>query len=82
MDYYGDAVKNWVHSGRPGLFTSNDFDRTENSTFQIKKGGVYYVSANLIIETKSGPYYYYYYRRTTVTVRGEIHLSSDNGKRF
>ena len=56
---------------------TEDFNKTENSTFYIKKGGVYYVSANLIIlAEKVGSYHYY---PSTVTVNGEIHLSSDQG---
>ena len=79
--YYGNTrnVKGWVHSGRPGLFMSDEFNNTENSTFHIKEGGVYYVSANLIVKAKHKRYYYYY--SSSMTTQGEIHLtSSDHGK--
>ena len=77
--YYGNTrnVKGWVHSGRPGLFMSDEFNNTENSTFHIKEGGVYYVSANLIVKAYHKRYYY----STSMTTQGEIHLtSSDHGK--
>ena len=78
--YYGNTgnVKGWVHSGRPGLFMSDEFNKTENSTFHIKEGGVYYVSANLIVKAKHKRYSYY---SSSITTQGEIHLtSSDHGK--
>jgi hypothetical protein len=80
LDGYYGSVKNWVHSGRPGLFMSDDFNKTENSTFRIRKAGVYYVSANLIIEAQRRYSYYSYYYYRTVTFQGEIHLTSDNSK--
>ena len=70
------VVKNWVHSGRPGLFM-NGFDKTDNATFHIREAGVYHISANLIMEVTG---YYYYYYSSTVRLYGNIYLADKQGK--
>ena len=72
-------VKNWVHSGRPGLFM-NGFDKTDNATFHVREAGVYHISANLIIEVTGYHYYYYHNYYSTYNLTGQINLKDEQGK--
>lgn len=78
---YTVTIGNWSLTNNPGLY-SNLFNKNDNSKFHIPRSGVYYVTANLIIETKNRLSYYYSwwrrYRRST-TLHGEIYLHSSNG---
>ena len=70
-------VTDWVHSGRPGLFMTKDFNQTENSTFTVTRDGVYYVTAYLVIESKKQQSSSY---RNTATLKGKIKLDADKGE--
>ena len=65
----------WVATGRPGLFITDDLKILHNSAFQVTEGGVYYVSANLIIMTKRASSRDYY-RLWECGIR----LDSDEGR--
>ena len=65
----------WVATGRPGLFITDDLKILHNSIFQVTEGGVYYVSANLIIMTKRASSHDYYR-----LLEGGIRLDSAEGR--
>ncbi|XP_046854661.1 uncharacterized protein LOC124447723 [Xenia sp. Carnegie-2017] len=78
---YTVTIGNWSLTSNPGLY-SNLFNKNDNSKFHIPRSGVYYVTANLILETKNRlSYYYSWWRRyrRSITLHGEIYLRSSNG---
>ncbi|XP_028405950.1 uncharacterized protein LOC114528495 [Dendronephthya gigantea] len=73
---YDSVVKNWVHSGRPGLFMTG-FDKMDNTSFLINEAGVYYISANLIVKATR---YSWYSNR--ISLNGKTYLTNKQGNSF
>ena len=76
MPKYLLFVKNWVYSGKPGVFIDAGFKVIDNSTFCVQVAGVYYVTANLIVEAKNRNGNLY---QRTKTFEGDIHLQGRQG---